>query len=96
MGAVAGAFDQFAAGEQRFDLGGGEGVAGFDGRLAGHHVQHLVKQFLIVQVKQFLFTPFEQFLDEPERFEAVQEGGEGVEGEGVEAEGGQFDPQADQ
>ncbi len=38
VGAVARAFDQLAAGQQGFDLGGGKRVTGLDGGLAAHHV----------------------------------------------------------
>ena len=38
VGAVAAALNQLAAGEEGFDFLGGEGIAGFDGGFAGHHV----------------------------------------------------------
>jgi hypothetical protein len=44
VGAVAGAFDAFAHGEEFAEFGIGEVVAGFDGGFAGHHVEDLVEE----------------------------------------------------
>ncbi len=38
VGAVAAAIEHFAPCQQRFDFLAGEGIAGFDGGFAGHHV----------------------------------------------------------
>src|SRR4051812_23640176 len=71
--AVAAAVDQLAAGEQGFDLAGGERVARFHRGFAGHHVEHFVQQLFIVQVEQLLLAALEQFRDEPSRLETVEE-----------------------
>lgn len=43
VGAVVGVVGQVSGGEEGVDFGGREGVAGFDGSLAAHHVQQLVE-----------------------------------------------------
>ena len=59
VGAVAAAVDEMAAGQQGIDLGGGEGVAGFDGGFAGHHVEDFVQEFFLVQIEGFLLAAFQ-------------------------------------
>src|SRR5258705_5408510 len=54
--AIARALDQLPAGEQGLDFGGGQGVAGLHRGLAGHHVEDLVEEFLLVQVEQLLLA----------------------------------------
>ena len=79
------------AGEKRFDLGGGERVAGFDGGFAGHHVENFVQEFFLVQVEQFLFAAFQKFGEEFGGVEPLQEAWKCVNGDGIGADGGGFD-----
>jgi hypothetical protein len=58
VGAVATSVDEMSPGQKRIDLGGRERVAGFDGGLAGHHVENFVEEFLLIQIEGFLFAAF--------------------------------------
>jgi len=94
VGAVAGAIDEFAAGEQRFDLAGGERVSGFDGGFARHHVEDFVEHLLFGEVEELLFAALEEVGDELGGAEFFQKRWERMDGEGVGGEGGDFDAEA--
>ena len=87
------ALDQLAAGEQRLDLGGRQRVAGFDRGLAGHHVEHLVQQFFLVQVQQFLFAVLQQLAHELGRVELFEERRERLHRHRVRPERRDLDPE---
>ena len=63
MRAIAGAIDQFATGEQRFDFRRGKRITRFHRGFAGHHVEHFVKQLFFVHVQQLLFPSLEKLAD---------------------------------
>ena len=91
VGATAGAFDLFAAMQEGFELFAGQGVAGFDGGLAGHHVEHLVQSGLVSGVVAFFVSrelefslggAIEQLRHELDGIDVAikEEGGKGVDG----------------
>ena len=86
VGAIAGAIDEMSAGEERFDFAGREGVAGFDGGFAGHHVEDFVEEFFVVDVEGFAFAALEDFLEEFDGVQAVEEAGKGVDADGIGAD----------
>jgi hypothetical protein len=94
VGAVAGAVYQVALGEEGFDHSGGEGVAGFDGGFAGHHVEDVVEEFFLGEVEDFLFAAFEEGGDEVGGVELGEEGGETEDGDLVGAGGCEVDAEA--
>jgi len=96
MRAVAAAVDEVATSEKRVDLGGGKGVAGFDGGLAGHHVQDLVEKFFVVQIEGLLFAALEKLAEEVGGVETFQEAGKRVNGDGIGTDGRGFDAEARQ
>ena len=78
MGAVAAPVDEMTPRQEGFDLAGRERVTGFDRGFAGHHVENLVQEFLMMEVKGFLFAALEEFSKKIKRVEAVEETREGM------------------
>jgi hypothetical protein len=91
---IAAAVDEMSASQEGIDFGGGEGVAGFDGGFAGHHVEHFVQELLLIQIEGFLLAAFQKLGEELGGVETLQEAGECVDGDGIGADCGSFDAEA--
>ena len=91
MGAIAAAVDEMATSQKRLDLGGGKRVAGFDGRLACHHVEDLMQQFLVIEIEGLLFAALQKLAEEVGGVETFQKAGKCVNGDGIGTDGGGFD-----
>ena len=90
VGAVRRSLDEVSLGEEGLHLLGGEGVAGFDGGLAGHHVQGLVHVGLFAGGLVALGELVEQVGDEGVDVDVGEHRRERLHADRSGAEGGDF------
>ena len=86
MGAVAGAVDIFALGEQCFDFLLSEGVSGLDGRFTRHHIEQLMEQLLAADLACLGDEQVEQVADEFSGAHAFEQGRKALDGDGAGSE----------
>ena len=91
MRTVAGALREVALFEQRVDFIRAEGIAGFDGGFAGHHVEGGMDERFVGLTAAGLDKPIKEIGDERPDVHSMQESGETLYGEGAWAEDGEVD-----